>query len=77
MLNSLRTIQKAAITWPFIVIASIAFLYGPRYAYLVFNFAGMGPGVIFCISVGGRYLGVERESHTSHNNHLYNRFIRA
>ena len=46
-------------TWPFIMIAFVAFMYGPRYTYLIPNFTTTGLGIIFCVCVGRRYWRVE------------------
>jgi len=59
MLNSLRVIQKAAMTWPFMANAFIVFMYGPRYTYLISNITSVGLGVIFCVCVGRRYWRIE------------------
>jgi len=47
--------QKAGMAWPFIVIAFFAFMYGPRYTYLISHVSSIGLGIIFCACVGGRY----------------------
>ena len=54
-----RAVQKAAVTWPFIVVAFAAFVYGPRYTYLISDFMTVGLGIIFGICVGRRYWRVE------------------
>jgi hypothetical protein len=59
MLNSPRVIQKAAVTWPFIMIAFIAFIYGPRYTYLISNFTSIGLWIVFYFNVGRRYWRIE------------------
>ena len=59
MLNSPRVIQKAGMTWPFMIIAFFAFMYGPRYTYSISYFTSIGLGTIFCVCVGRRYWKVE------------------
>lgn len=62
MLNvfkSPRMVQKAAMTWPFIVVASIAFVFGPRYTYLIPSFVSLGLGITFCVCIGRRYWKAE------------------
>lgn len=59
MFETESAIQKAAITWPFIGIAFAAFMYGPRYTYLISHCTSIGLGVIFCLCVGRRYWKVE------------------
>ena len=46
-------------TWPFMVIAFFAFMYGPRYTYTISYFTSIGLGIIFCVCVGRRYWKVE------------------
>ncbi|KAF9782201.1 PGAP1-like protein-domain-containing protein [Thelephora terrestris] len=52
-------IQKTAVTWPFVMVAFIAFVYGPRFTYLISNFTSVGLGIAFCTCVGRRYWRVE------------------
>ena len=59
MLNSPSVIQKAAVTWALVSIAFIAFVYGPRYTYLISNFTSVALAIIFCVCVGRRYWRVE------------------
>jgi len=46
-------------TWAFVPIAFIAFMYGARYAYLISNFTSIGLGVVFWVCVGRRYWRAE------------------
>jgi len=59
MFETGSVVQKVVVTWPFIVVAFVAFMYGPRYTYLISNFMSVGLGIIFGVCVGRRYWRVE------------------
>jgi hypothetical protein len=48
-------IEKISTKWSMAMIALVAFLYGPRFNYLIFEFASAGTGLIIACRVGARY----------------------
>ena len=58
--NNLPSVtQKAVMTWPFVAIGFIAFVFGPRYTFIISNLTSTGLGIVFCVCVGRRYWKVE------------------
>jgi len=48
-------IEKVSARWLMAVIAFVAFIYGPRFNYLIFDYASINMGMILVLRVGSRY----------------------
>lgn len=46
-------------TWPFIAVAFVAFMFGPRYTFLISDFTSVGLTITFSACIGRRYWRVE------------------